>query len=93
MPNLGNPKGFNNPNLPMGGDKALPMLGQQLPLPGNAAVRLVHIEEEPNKQALYLHIHTMKRAKVKDLKICFQHYQPQPLLVKTLKPHTKWTTT
>ena len=49
IPNPRNPRGFNNPNLPMGGDKALLVLGQQLPLPGNATIRLVHIEEEPNE--------------------------------------------
>ena len=27
MPNSRNPRAFNNPNLPMGGDKAMPMLG------------------------------------------------------------------
>ena len=52
MPNLGNPRGFNNPNSPIGGDKAMPVLDQQLPLPGNAIVRLVHTEEESNEQAL-----------------------------------------
>ena len=52
LPNPRNPRSFNNSNLPMGGDKAMPMLRQQPPLPGNAAVRLVHIEEEPNEQAL-----------------------------------------
>ena len=52
MPNPGNPRVFNNPNIPMGGDKAMPVLGQQPPLPGNAAVRLVHTEEENNEQAL-----------------------------------------
>ena len=49
MPNLGNPRAINNPNLPMGGDKAMPMLGQQPPLPRNAAVRLINIEEESNE--------------------------------------------
>ena len=52
MPNLGNPRGFNNSNLPMGGDKAMLVLGQQPPLPGNVVVRLVQTEEEPNEQAL-----------------------------------------
>ena len=52
MPNPGNPRGFNNPNLPMGGDKAMLVLGQQPPLSSNATVRLVHIEEETNGQAL-----------------------------------------
>ena len=46
MPNRGNPWGSNIPNLPMGGDKAMPVLGQQPPLPGNVAVRFVHTEEE-----------------------------------------------
>ena len=52
MPSPRNPRGFNNPNLPMGGDKAMPVLGQQPPLPGNAALRLVHTKKEPNEQAL-----------------------------------------
>ena len=52
MPNPGNPRAFNNPNLPMGGDKAMPMLGQQPPLPNNVAVQLVHTKEEINEQAL-----------------------------------------
>ena len=52
MPNQENPKEFDNPNLPMGGDKAMSVLGQQPSLPGNATIRLVHIEEEPNEQAL-----------------------------------------
>ena len=52
LPNLGNPRSFNNPNLPMGGDKAMLVLGQQPPPLANAVVRLVHIEEEPNEQAL-----------------------------------------
>ena len=52
MPNLGNPSTFNNPNLPMGGDKAMPILGQQPPLPGNVVVRLVHTAEDSNEQDL-----------------------------------------
>ena len=36
----------------MGGDKAMPVLGQQPSLLGNAVVRLVHTEEETNEQAL-----------------------------------------
>ena len=30
----------------------MPVLGWQRPLPGNASVRVVHNEEEPNEQAL-----------------------------------------
>ena len=52
MPNPRNTRAFNNPNLPMGGDKALLVLGKQPPLPNNAVVKLVHTEEEPTKQAL-----------------------------------------
>ena len=52
MPNPGNPRIFSSPNLPMGGDKDMPVLGQQPPLPGNAPVRLVHTKEENNEQAL-----------------------------------------
>ena len=52
MPSQGNPRVFNNLNLLMSGDKAIPVLGQQPPPLGNAAVRLVHTEEENNEQAL-----------------------------------------
>ena len=52
IPNPRNPRVFNNPNLPMGGDKAMLLLGQHPPLPGNAAVRLVHTEEENHEPAL-----------------------------------------
>ena len=48
MPNLGDPREFNNTNLPMGGEKAMLVLGQQPPLLGNVAMRLVHTKEDPN---------------------------------------------
>ena len=54
MSNLGNPRAFNNPNLPIGGDKSMPVPGQQAPLPSNAAVRLKHTKKETNEQALVL---------------------------------------
>ena len=52
MHNPRNPRVFNNSNLPMGGNKAMRVLGQQPPLPGNAAVKLVHTKEENNEQVL-----------------------------------------
>ena len=53
MAPMPNPRGFKNPNLPMRGDKAMPVvLGQQPPPLGNAPVRFVHTKEEPNEQAL-----------------------------------------
>ena len=60
MSNPRSPRGFNNQNLPIGGDKAMSILGQQPPLPGNAVVRLVHTEEEPNEQALVPSYHYFK---------------------------------
>ena len=93
MPNPGNPRIFNNPNLPMGGDKAMPVLGQQPPLPGNAVVRIVHTEEETNKQALVPAYPTMKRAKKGDYKTHTHHSQPLPLLARKLKLPIKWIIT
>ena len=54
MPNYGNLKGFSNPNFPMGGERAMPILGQQPPLLGNVDVWLVHIDEEQNQTSLTL---------------------------------------
>ncbi len=39
--NQGKFRGFANPNANLGGERAIPVLGQQPPLPGNAAIRLV----------------------------------------------------
>ena len=51
-PNQGDFRGFENQNANPGGEKAMPVLGQQPPLPGKTAVRLVNTEEEGNEQAL-----------------------------------------
>lgn len=50
--NQGHPRGFVNPNIHVGGEQAMPILGQQPPLPGNAAVRIMQPEEEGSEQAL-----------------------------------------
>lgn len=45
-------RGFGQPSAHPGGERAMPILGQQPPLPGNATMRIVSPEEEGNEQAL-----------------------------------------